>query len=628
MKQSIYLFLAAILIVGFAACDNEISVRSVTLNKNAFELIVGETERLVATVTPDNAENQQVRWMSSNTAVATVNFNGSVTAVAAGTATITVTTVDGGRTATATVTVSAEPVTSITLTPTTLSLVVGTTGTLTVTTQPANATNQNVTWASNNTSVAIVVDGVVTAVSAGTATITATSVDGNFTATSDIEVDAGVVINGVRWATRNVDAPGTFADAPESTGMLYQWGVRIGWTSTDPLRSSDGSQWHNRPLRQENIWRPQNDPCPKGWRLPRPDEMQVLIDAGHILTTRNGIDGRLFGTTPYQIFLPLVRTRDSFTGALLAGTPTLSYWSNRGFGSPWVTAGVHLRLAGMGSEGSRTGVSANEVFAIRCVEDAFVPATSITLNRGTAALFVGTTEVLIPTITPVNASLGTTWTSNNTAIATVNANGVVTGVSPGTTTIVAITECGGHAAACEVTVSDFPNPSNGVVINGIRWATRNVDAPGTFAPTPESFGMFYQWNRRIAWANTGSVTNWDASGSTGTMWYAENDPCPEGWRIPTEAELRSLANLGSAWTTLNGVRGVLLGTGVNQVFLPAAGWRHQATGGLNWQGSSISYWSSGTAVGLSFSYPSHSRNPNAIDNRFRAEGASIRCVAR
>ena len=40
-----------------------------------------------------------------------------------------------------------------------------------------------------------------------------------------------------------------------------------------------------------------------------------------------------------------------------------------------------------------------------------------------------------------------------------------------------------------------PNPlthDEGVVINGVRWATRNVDMPGTFAPTPESFGMHYQ----------------------------------------------------------------------------------------------------------------------------------------
>ena len=37
-------------------------------------------------------------------------------------------------------------------------------------------------------------------------------------------------------------------------------------------------------------------------------------------------------------------------------------------------------------------------------------------------------------------------------------------------------------------------PEGGVLINGVCWATRNVDAPGTFAENPEDPGMMYQWN--------------------------------------------------------------------------------------------------------------------------------------
>ena len=366
MRRNISLFLAAILIVGFAACEREISVTGVSLDRSALEITVGETERLIATVRPDNADNQFVRWTSSNTAVATV-ANGVVTAVAAGIATITVTTVDGEHTATAIVTVPAVGVTSIALDKPTVKIIVGNTETLTATVSPNNATNQNINWTSSNTAVATVNNGVITAVSAGVAIITATTTDGNLTATSDVEVfgitDAGVVINGIRWATRNVALPGTFAAAPESAGMLYQWGGNIGWTSTDPLRSSDGSQWRSRSIPQENRWLPENDPCPVGWRLPYPDEMQMLIDAGHILTTQNGIDGRLFGTAPYQIFLPLVRARTNNWTGELDDNPTLPYWSNSGFS----IAGIHLRLSGMGSDGSRSGVPKNNAFALRCV---------------------------------------------------------------------------------------------------------------------------------------------------------------------------------------------------------------------------------------------------------------------
>ncbi len=82
-------------------------------------------------------------------------------------------------------------VTGISVSPSTVSVLVGATQTLSATIAPSNATNQGVSWSSNNTSVATVnSSGVVTGVSAGTATITATSNDGNFTANSTITVTA------------------------------------------------------------------------------------------------------------------------------------------------------------------------------------------------------------------------------------------------------------------------------------------------------------------------------------------------------------------------------------------------------------------------------------------------------
>jgi formylglycine-generating enzyme required for sulfatase activity len=116
--------------------------------------------------------------------VATVNNAGLVTAVAEGTAIITVTTEDEGKTAACTVTVSLTPVavTGVSLDKTTLALAVGGTETLTAAITPANATNQNVTWLSDNESVATVSNaGLVTGVAAGTANITVTTGDGSFT---------------------------------------------------------------------------------------------------------------------------------------------------------------------------------------------------------------------------------------------------------------------------------------------------------------------------------------------------------------------------------------------------------------------------------------------------------------
>ena len=86
-----------------------VPVTSVTLNHNQASLYCNRTPNtltLTATVAPDNATNKAVTWTSSDSAVATVDQNGVVTALARGTAVITATTADGGKTASCTVTVS------------------------------------------------------------------------------------------------------------------------------------------------------------------------------------------------------------------------------------------------------------------------------------------------------------------------------------------------------------------------------------------------------------------------------------------------------------------------------------------------------------------------------------------
>ena len=170
-----------------------VSVTGVSLNKDSLNLYVGDNETLTATVEPANATNKGVTWSSDNESVATVN-NGVVTAVTPGTAIITVTAQgDSTKSASCTVTVTAAavPVTGVTLSQTQASLYYNRTPntlTLTATVAPANATNQAVTWTSSNPSVATVENGVVTALACGTAVITATTQDGNHTATCTVTV--------------------------------------------------------------------------------------------------------------------------------------------------------------------------------------------------------------------------------------------------------------------------------------------------------------------------------------------------------------------------------------------------------------------------------------------------------
>lgn len=120
-------------------------VTSVSLNKNNLPLDVGKSETLAATITPNNATNQNVTWESSNPSVATVDESGKVTAVAPGEATITVTTEDGSKTATCTVIV--HTATTITTQPQSVSVTEGQSATFSV---AASGDNLRYQWQINS----------------------------------------------------------------------------------------------------------------------------------------------------------------------------------------------------------------------------------------------------------------------------------------------------------------------------------------------------------------------------------------------------------------------------------------------------------------------------------------------
>ncbi len=85
---------------------DKIEVSGISLNKSELVLNVDKTEPLKATISPSNALNKKISWTSSDTAVATVDKNGKVTAVKKGKATISATTADGKKTATCIMTVT------------------------------------------------------------------------------------------------------------------------------------------------------------------------------------------------------------------------------------------------------------------------------------------------------------------------------------------------------------------------------------------------------------------------------------------------------------------------------------------------------------------------------------------
>lgn len=192
---------------------------------------------------------------------------------------------------------------------------------------------------------------------------------------------------------------------------------------------------------------------------------------------------------------------------------------------------------------------------------------------------------------------------------------------------------------------------NEVLINGLVWSTVNVGAPGAFASSPDDQGMYYQFNRKIGYPNgrqgAAAPDNWP-SGYTndGTNWLPENDPSPEGWRVPTTAEMAALWNIGATWVTAAqtgfGTAGIIIGVPASVaanatkdnlkqlgcLFLPQSGWR-DATGTYDrsWlvavrSGTSLSATHGGMSLGDSGGY----RDVNGWGDGQKERAAMIRPV--
>lgn len=167
----------------------EVAVTGITLSASATTIEAGQTAQISVEITPENATNKTVNFVSSDPSVATVDANGVVTALKDGQTTITATTANG-KTASIVIKVAKVIPTKLELNVSSLDLTVGDSHVLAAVFTPADSTVTGVTWTSQDETVAQVdANGKVTAIGKGSTTITAKSVaDSNLVAQCTVNV--------------------------------------------------------------------------------------------------------------------------------------------------------------------------------------------------------------------------------------------------------------------------------------------------------------------------------------------------------------------------------------------------------------------------------------------------------
>ena len=420
----------------------KIGVTSVTLDKTDLTLDVNDTEKLTATVNPNDATNKTVTWKSDKPEIVEVDSNGNVTAKAAGTATITATA--DGKSASCKVTVNGQPATvpvqSVELNQTTLELKAGNTATLTATVNPESATDKTVTWTSDKPEIAAVEGGTVTAKAEGTATITAKA--GDKTATCTVTVTkADVAVESVTLDKTSLDLKvGNNATLTATVSPEGATNKDVTWTSDNPeVAAVEGGTVTAKAEGTAIITAKAGDKT----ATCTVTVAKADVEVESVTLDKNSLD---------------LKTGDNTT---LTATVNPESATNKDV--TWTSdkpeiAAVEGGTVTAKAEGTATitvtTVDGGKTATCKVtVTPKTVPVSSIQV-QGAASIYVGDTAKLTATITPDGASnKAVTWDSQNKDIATVDQQGNVKALKAGTATITATAQDGsGISGSCVVTV--------------------------------------------------------------------------------------------------------------------------------------------------------------------------------
>ena len=425
-------------------------VTGITLDKADHTFVLdgdaGEADiTLTATVAPSDATNKNVTWKSSDEAVATV-ADGVVKCVGVGTATITAASAaDSTIAATCEITVKKPDATSVTVTPKTQEIVLGTTAQpvqLAATVAPDKA-DQAVTWESSNSLIASVDEnGQVTGLRVGTAIITAKTVVG--------KVAGGCTVTVKRPVPTGVSLSETVKLAKIGTNFTLN-------ATIEPAEADQSVTWKSS---DENIATVSAGTvtalAPGEVTITATSVADPTFSATCTVTVSHPDAIKIDGLQP-TLSLEVGTSQQVLASIIPAGAAQEIIWETSDATIATVANGRISALAKgtatiTAKAASNPNIQATTTVTVTKTTPDVVLVESVTLDQPKLSLKVGASAKLAATVNPADATDNTVaWTTSDFKVAGIAADGTVKAVKAGTATITAT--AGGKTATCEVTVT-------------------------------------------------------------------------------------------------------------------------------------------------------------------------------
>lgn len=427
-------------------CKVNVRVKTtgVKLNKSSMTVYIGRQRTLVPTVFPLNASDKSVKWKSSDSKIASVNSDGTVTGKKAGTVTVTCTTNTGKYVASCKVKVEKYINTkSVSLNKLTVKVYAGRKYTLVATVLPENASSKKLKWKSSNTKVAKVdSNGVVTGVSKGTAIITCTTKDTGKKATCSVTVKnivpSKVYLNKSKLSLYVNETEKLKTSIVPSDATVQ----KVTWKSSNTKVATVSSSGKVKAV------------APGKATITCTTQSGSRVAKCVVTVTRPKIKSVTFKKQNVELSL-----NNSYTLK-----PTVKPSGAKGAKLKWESS--NTKVVKVDSNGKITAVGVGSAIVTCTPADkgggtgSLVvvtvkknPVIGVKLNQTNVITTVGKSFKLKASVLPSNASIKTVkWSTSNKKVATVSKSGVVKAVGKGVCEIRVVTTDGNAIAICTVRV--------------------------------------------------------------------------------------------------------------------------------------------------------------------------------